>query len=77
MNVSTYRWNPANLRLLNTHMCLRMLVCRDVTTDSITGKPSMKHFDLLPILNDHISTIPCCEICSNIEAGSGTSDTVS
>ena len=51
-------------------MCLRVLVCKDVTTDLIIGLPSIKHFNLLPILNDHISTIPCCEICSNNEAGS-------
>ena len=39
------------------HMCLRVLVCRDVTTDLIIGLPSIKHFYLLPILIDHISTI--------------------
>ena len=46
-------------------------------TDLIIGLPSIKHFNLLPILNDHISTIQCCEICSNNEAGSQSSDTAS
>ena len=52
------------------HMCLRVLVCGDVTTDLIIGLPSIKHFNLLPILNDHISTIQCCEICLNIKSDS-------
>ena len=56
-------------------MCLRVLVCKDVTTDLIIGLPSIKHFDLLPILNDHITTIPCCEICSNVEVAAAASDT--
>ena len=56
-------------------MCLRVLVCKDVTTDLIIGLPSIKHFDLLPILNDHITTIPCCKIFSNVEAAAVASDT--
>ena len=45
-----------------------------VTTDLIISRPSIKHFDLLLILNDYITTIPCCEICSNVEAAAATSD---
>jgi hypothetical protein len=56
-------------------MCFRVLVCKDVTTVLIIGIPSIKHFDLLPILNDHTTTIPCCEICSNVETAAATSDT--
>ena len=45
------------------HVFLRAIVCRDVTIDLIIGLPSIKYFDLLPILTSHLSTTPCCEVC--------------
>ena len=45
------------------HVFLRAIICKDVTIDLNIGLPSIKHFDLLPILTSHISNTPCCEIC--------------
>ena len=49
-------------------MRLRVLVCDDVKIDIIIGLPSIKAFDLLPVLTQHISGLPCCEICGDEEA---------
>ena len=49
-------------------MRLRVLVCDDVKIDIIIGLPSIKTFDLLPVLTQHISGLPCCEICGDEEA---------
>ena len=45
------------------HVFLRAIVYKDVSMDLIIVLPSIKYFDLLPILHSHISTKPCCEIC--------------
>ena len=34
-------------------------MCNDVTTDLIIGLPSIKFFNLLPILKDHLDTMTC------------------
>ncbi len=52
-------------------MRLRVLVCDDVKIDIIIGLPSIKAFDLLPVLTQHLSGIPCCEICGDEEADGG------
>ena len=44
-------------------ICLRALVCNDVTTDLIIGLPSIQFFNLLPILQSYLDTRVCCEIC--------------
>ena len=49
-------------------MRLRVLVCDDVKIDIIIGLPSVKAFNLLPVLTQHISGVPCCEICGDEEA---------
>jgi hypothetical protein len=49
-------------------MRLRVLVCDDVKIDIIIGLPSIKAFNLLPVLTQHISGLPCCEICGEMEA---------
>ena len=52
---------------IRRQICLRDLVCNDVTTDLMIGLPSTKFFDLLPILREHLDSIVCCEICSVVE----------
>jgi len=46
------------------HVWLRVLVCRDVTSDLIIGLLSIQFYDLLPLLNTHPATSVCCEICA-------------
>ena len=48
-------------------MRLRVLVCDDVKIDIIIGLPSIKAFALLPVLTQHLSGFPCCEICGDEE----------
>jgi len=49
-------------------MRLGVLVCDDVKIDIIIGLPSIKAFNLLPALTQHIEGVPCCEICRDEEA---------
>ena len=49
-------------------ICLRALVCNDVTTDLIIGLPSIQFFNLLPILQSYLDTRVCCEICPITES---------
>ena len=37
-------------------------MCNEVATDLIIGLPSIKYFNLLPILQDYLDTNVCCEI---------------
>jgi len=46
------------------HVFLRAIVCKDVSIDLIIGLPSIQYFDLIPILQSHLKSICCCEICS-------------
>jgi len=55
---------PRGQDLLDKHLFLRAIVSRDISLDLIIGLPSIKFYDLLPILNTHIKTLDCCEICS-------------
>ena len=47
-------------------MNLRALVCDD-EKHVIIGLPSIKIYNSLPILGEHINPLDCCEICSNEE----------
>ena len=49
-------------------MRLRVLVCEDIKIDIIIGLTSIKAFNLLPVLTQHIAGVPCCEICGDEEA---------
>jgi hypothetical protein len=49
-------------------MRLRVLICDDVKIDIIIGLPSIKSFNLLPVLTQHIAGVSCCEICGDEEA---------
>jgi len=49
-------------------MRLRVLVCDDIKIDIIIGLPSIKDFNLLAVLTQHIAGVPCCEICGDEEA---------
>jgi hypothetical protein len=49
-------------------MRLRVLVCEDIKIDIIIGLPSIKAYNLLPVLTQHIAGVPCCEICGDEEA---------
>ena len=42
-------------------------MCNAVTIDLIIGLPSIKFFNLLPVLKAHIDTMACCEICATTE----------
>jgi hypothetical protein len=46
------------------HVFQRAIVCKDVSIDLIIGLPSIQYFDLIPILQSHLKSIRCCEICS-------------
>jgi len=48
-------------------MRLRVLVCDDIKIDIIIGLPSIKAYNLLPVLTQHIAGVPCCEICGDEE----------
>jgi len=58
---------PGGQDLPDKHLFLRAIVSRDVSLDLIIGLPSIKFYDLLPILNTHIKTLDCCEICSTFK----------
>ena len=45
------------------HVWLRALVCGDAKLDLIIGLPSIQFYDLLQLLNTHLATTICCEIC--------------
>jgi len=49
-------------------MRLRVSVCDDVKKDIIIGLPSIKAYNLLPVLTQHTAGVPCCEICGDEEA---------
>ena len=51
---------------------LRVLVCDNVKTNLIIGLPSIKYYNLLPGLQQHILTRKCREICADIDSESGT-----
>jgi len=46
------------------HIWLRAIICRDIKSDLIIGLPSIQFYDLMPILNTHLATKICCEICA-------------
>ena len=48
-------------------MRLRVLFCDDIKIGIIIGLPSIKAFNLLPVLTQHIAGVPCCEICEDEE----------
>jgi hypothetical protein len=52
---------------MDIHICIRAIICKDITSDLIIGLPSIKFYNLLPILQNHLSTLTCCEICSTKE----------
>ena len=43
------------------HIFVDSIVCKDVTSDLIIGLPSIKYFNLLPILQHHIDSQHCCQ----------------
>ena len=62
MSLRSHELNKLN------RMRLRVLVCEDVKNDIIIDLPSMKAYNLLPVLTQHISGLQCCEICGDEEA---------
>ena len=44
------------------HICLRAIVCKDVTIDLIIGLPSILYYNLLPLLETRTRSRSCCEI---------------
>jgi hypothetical protein len=44
-------------------ICLRAIVCKDVTIDLIIGLASILYYNLLPLLETHTRSRACCEIC--------------
>jgi len=50
-------------------MRLRVLVCEDIRmTKLIIGLPSIKAYNLLSVLTQHIAGLQCCKICGEEEA---------
>ena len=47
------------------HIFVDSIVSKDVTSDLIIGLPSIKYFDLLPILQHHIDSQHCCQLWSH------------
>ena len=46
------------------HIFLLAIGCRDVLTDLIIGLPSIFYFDLLSLLQSHMSRHTSCEVCA-------------
>ena len=49
-------------------MRLRVLLCDDVKVEIIIPLPSIKAYNFLLVLTQHIAGLPCCEICGDEEA---------
>ena len=47
------------------HIFVDSIVSKDVTSDLIIGLPSIKYFNLLPILQHHLDSQQCCQLCSH------------
>ena len=62
----------SNTLELLRQICLRALVCNDVTTDLIIGLHSIKFLNILRILKAHLDTMTWCKICATKETARGT-----
>ena len=47
------------------HIFVDSIVSQDVTSDLIIGLPSIKYFHLLPILQHHLASQHCCQLCTH------------
>ena len=47
------------------HIFEHSIVSKDVTSDLIIGLPSIKYFHFLPILQYHLASQNCCQLCTH------------
>ena len=47
------------------HIFVDSIVSHDVNSDLIIGLPFIKYFHLLPILQHHLASQHCCQLCTH------------